>query len=119
MKSNLRGVEWGRRGGHPQQPALDATASAFAAVPQQPPDASASAAVPQHGAAAVSAGSASATAAAGPPQQLPVPLTTLSAAAGSPANLTSPIVLLLCSLLEGRERPAVRPPSRPSVSTFL
>jgi hypothetical protein len=56
--------------GHPQQPVPAATASAFAAVPQQAFAATASAAVPQHG---PSAWTCTVAAGAGLPQQPPEP----------------------------------------------
>jgi hypothetical protein len=82
------------RGGHPQQPAPDATASAFAVLPQHPPDAAASAAVPQQVPSVATSGRSS-VAVGGLPQQPSVPVT-FNAAAGSPVK--PPLVSFAVSL---------------------
>jgi hypothetical protein len=72
------------RGRHPQHPAPEATASAFAASPQQLPDACASAAVPQQ---VLACGVIwTVLVAAGLPQQPAADAGGLSASAGSPTN---------------------------------
>jgi hypothetical protein len=70
-----------RGGVHPQQPAPDATASAFAVLPQHAPDAVASTDVPQHGATRPAGSERSRVAEGGFAQHPPV-LATLNASAG-------------------------------------
>jgi len=75
---------------HPRQPAPEATASAFASVPQHDPAADACAAVPQHGAAVTSATARISSSGVGVPQHPP---------SGGPASATC--VALLSDTVTG------------------